>query len=113
MTPQDQVKRIINLLNPENPDEQTDAVFLVERAIKKLKEKVHAKDKQIAKLEEELTQARKETLILSNEKRDIQTNHAQQIEQIEAGKKVTEVAIEEKAETVTQEEATNGEENQS
>lgn len=48
MTAEQQVKEIILMLNPENASTQTDAVFLVQQYMSKMRDQLAAKDKQIA-----------------------------------------------------------------
>lgn len=48
MTPDQQVKEIIRLMNPEDPGTQTDAVFLVQKYMEKMAGKVSALEKQLA-----------------------------------------------------------------
>lgn len=69
MTPEQQVKEIIKLLNPENPnDPGIDAVFLVQKAVQNLQAKVAAKDKQIALLEAKIEAEGKLRHDIENEK---------------------------------------------
>lgn len=53
MTPEQQVKEIILLMNPEDPASQTDAVFLVQKYMTKMAGKVSALEKQLAIVEAE------------------------------------------------------------
>lgn len=69
MTPDQQVKEIVKLLNPENPS-STDAVFLVQKYITDSLARIQAKDKQIALLEAQLEVRLKEKHDVINEKLD-------------------------------------------
>lgn len=83
MTAEQQVKEIINLLNPENPnDPGIDAVFLVQKALATLQGKVNAKDKQIALLEAKLEAKQLEKHNLENEKLAAETRLKDEKKQI-------------------------------
>lgn len=67
MTPEQQVREIVKILAPENPT-TTDAVFLVQKYIEGAREKISAKDKQIALLEAQLETRSQEKHDVINQK---------------------------------------------
>ena len=68
MTPDKQVKEIIKLLDLESPENQTDAVFLVQKLMNKYVEEINAKNTQIALLEAQLEARSQEKQDIINEK---------------------------------------------
>lgn len=58
MTAEDQVKEIIKLLAPKDPN-QTDALFLVKEVLTSLQNEVQRKSKQISLLDEKVESLRK------------------------------------------------------
>lgn len=83
MTAEQQVKEIIKMLNPENPnDPGVDAVFLVQKLINKANARDTAKDKQIALLEAKLEAKQLEKHNLENEKLAAETRLKDEKKQI-------------------------------
>lgn len=71
MTPEQQVKEIVGLLSPTDQN-QTDAVFLVQRMIQRTQEKLKTADKQIAKLEADLEATKTQLHDLINQKLEVE-----------------------------------------
>lgn len=67
MTPENQVKEIVKMLSPEDPN-TTDAVFLVQKYIEGATAKLAAQVKQIALLEAQLEARSKEKHDVINQK---------------------------------------------
>lgn len=73
MTPEQQVKEIIILMNPEDPGTQTDAVFLVKRYMLNMSNRVSDLTKSIALLEAKLNAEREVKTRIMNEKLESET----------------------------------------
>lgn len=97
--PQEQIQAIVNLLSPENPN-QSDALFLVQKAVENLKDQIKTKDKQIALLEEKLVVQSGTTHRLINEKLALQAGVPRETTEHNG--------VEEEAHEVTQQEVPKG-----
>lgn len=80
MDPQQQVKEIITLLTPEDPN-TTDAVFLVNRYIRDTNTKIKNLQKQIALVEAQLEEERGKTHDMKNEKIKVEEAHKKEKEE--------------------------------